>query len=110
MDYFILWKASQRMKQSSERFKDRISDMGERSSRVMHVRPVNFAYKGDNNHAIQWGLIAEEVAKVMPELVTFDILGVPYGVRYDDLPVILLNELQKLSRRVTELEAQLLKK
>jgi trimeric autotransporter adhesin len=92
---------------SSERFKERISDMEDRSSRVMNLRPVNFAYKADASHAIQWGFIAEEVAKVMPELVIFDLSGMPYGVRYHDMPAILLNELQKLSKRVVELEAKL---
>jgi hypothetical protein len=92
---------------SSERFKDRITDMGDRSSRIMNLRPVNFAYKTDENHVMQWGLIAEEVAAIMPELVTFDILGVPYSVRYHDMPVILLNEIKKLVRRVEELEAKL---
>ena len=91
---------------SSERFKDRITDMAERSDRVMQLRPVNFAYKQDATHGMQWGLIAEEVADIMPELVTYDMLGAPYTVRYNDLPAILLNELQKLSKRVAELESK----
>lgn len=91
---------------SSERFKERITDMAERSDRVMQLRPVNFAYKQDSTHGMQWGLIAEEVADVMPELVTYDMLGAPYTVRYNDLPAILLNELQKLHKRVAELEAK----
>jgi hypothetical protein len=94
---------------SSQRFKERITDMGNRSSRIMDLRPVNFAYKHDESHAIQWGLIAEEVNQVMPELVAFDIMGVPYSVRYQDLTSMLLNELQKLSKRVNELEVKLSK-
>jgi hypothetical protein len=92
---------------SSQRFKERITDMGDRSSRVMDLRPVNFAYKNDESHGMQWGLIAEEVAQVMPELVTFDLMGVPYTVRYHDMPAILLNEMQKMAKRIELLESKL---
>lgn len=89
---------------SSKRFKERITDMADRSDRVMQLRPVNFSYKQDASHVMQWGLIAEEVAEIMPELVTYDVLGEPYTVRYNDLPAILLNEMQKMAARIKQLE------
>lgn len=92
---------------SSLRFKHKVLDMGEESSSVMKLRPVTFAYKQDATNAMQYGLIAEEAAEVMPHLVTYDAFGQPYTIRYHDLPSILLNELQKLSKRVAELEAKL---
>jgi hypothetical protein len=95
---------------SSLRFKQNVIDMGDTSSAAMKLRPVTFSYKQDVTNAMQYGLIAEEVADVMPHLVTYDAYGQPYTVRYQDLPSILLNELQKLSKRVEDLEAQLAEK
>lgn len=88
----------------TERFIERITDMGERSDRIFGLRPVNYAIKGDESHSIQYGLVSEEVARAMPELATFDILFTPVGLRSEWLPFMLLNELQKLRKRVEELE------
>lgn len=81
--------------------------MGQRSERIFDLRPVNYAIKGDESHSIQYGLVAEEVAKSMPELATFDILFTPVGVRSEWLSYMLLNEVQKLRKRVEELEKKI---
>ena len=90
----------------TERFIERITDMGDRSSRAMDLRPVNYAIKGDASHTIQYGVVSEEVAKAMPELATFDILGMPLGIRSEWLPYMLLNEIQKLRKRIELLESK----
>jgi hypothetical protein len=95
---------------SSARFKKNITDMGDRSSKAMNLRPVNFSYKEDVTNSMQFGLIAEEVAEVMPELVVYDGAHNPHTVRYHELPSILLNEVKKLAKRVDELEAKLAQK
>jgi hypothetical protein len=83
---------------SSRRFKEQIADMGDSSSGLFQLRPVTFFYKpqyDDGSHALQYGLIAEEVAKVYPEMVVYDKDGQPYTVKYQLLAPMLLNELQK---------------
>ena len=89
---------------SSRRFKDQITDMGDSSSKLFQLRPVTFFYKpqyDDGSHALQYGLIAEEVAKVYPEMVAYDKDGQPYTVKYQELAPMLLNELQKQNTVVT---------
>jgi hypothetical protein len=76
---------------------DEIQDMGDSSSGLLHLRPVSFYYKPEyahGTHELQYGLVAEEVAKVYPELVTYR-KGQPYTIRYQLLEPMLLNELQK---------------
>ena len=83
---------------SSRRFKDNIQDMGTASSKVFQLRPVTFNYKpqfDDGSHLLQYGLIAEEVAKVYSDMVVYDKDGQPYTVRYQVLAPMLLSELQK---------------
>ena len=83
---------------SSRRFKDNIQDMGTASSKLFQLRPVTFNYKpqfDDGSHLLQYVLIAEEVAKVYPDMVVYDKDGQPYTVRYQLLAPMLLNELQK---------------
>ena len=83
---------------SSRRFKEQIADMGDSSSRLFQLRPVTFFYKpqyDDGSHTLQYGLIAEEVAKVYPDMVAYDKDGQPLTVRYQFLAPMLLNELQK---------------
>jgi hypothetical protein len=82
---------------SSERFKTAIEPMGSNSEKLGRLRPVTFHLKSDPNGALQYGLIAEEVAKVYPELVIRDGTGRIDGVRYDELAPMLLNEMQKRS-------------
>jgi hypothetical protein len=69
------------------------------------ARPVSFHYKSDAKNTPQFGLIAEEVAKVNPALVLPDKEGKPYSVRYDAVNAMLLNEFLKEHRKVEELEA-----
>lgn len=92
---------------SSRRFKDNIKDMDEDSSPIMKLRPVSFTYKSDPDGHIKQGLIAEEVEKVMPSLVGYDQHHHPHAVNYHELPVMLLNEIQKLERRIAFLETML---
>jgi hypothetical protein len=87
---------------SSLRFKEQVREMGDSSAALMHLRPVTFVYKpeyANGEHILQYGLIAEEVAKVYPELVAYDKDGQPYSVRYQYLNTMLLNEVQKQYRR-----------
>ena len=84
---------------SSIRFKENIEDMNEYSHKIMDLRPVSFTYKKDTHKTKQYGLIAEEVAKLFPDLVSYDKDGTPFSVYYEKLPSILLNELQKLIKR-----------
>lgn len=88
---------------SSERFKDNIEDMAD--TPVLDLQPVNFTYKSDKTNALQYGLIAEDVAEVFPDLVVYDDEGEPHSVKYQNLPVLLLHEMKKLRQRVEALEA-----
>jgi hypothetical protein len=98
---------------SSRRFKEDIADMDAASSTLMRLRPVTFHYKTDQNpsgHALQYGLIAEEVAEVYPGLVARSADDQVETVLYQFLPPMLLNEVQKLHRTIeaqaAEIEAQ----
>jgi hypothetical protein len=92
---------------SSIRYKENVSNMGDVSSPVMQLRPVTFDFIGKPSHKKQVGLIAEEVAEIMPDLVVYNIDGLLESVKYHELPVLLLNELQKIVKRIDVLEAQL---
>jgi hypothetical protein len=92
---------------SSERFKKDIARMDKTSENILSLRPVTFHYKSDAKETPQFGLIAEEVAKVDPALVLPDKDGKPYTVRYDAVNVMLLNEFLKEHRKVEKLEAAL---
>jgi len=88
---------------SSRRFKDDIADMGEASSALMKLRPVTFHYKSDQDAAgrrLQYGLIAEEVDKVYPGLVSHSADGQVETVMYQFLPAMLLSEYQKRQRTI----------
>jgi len=89
---------------SSRRFKDDIADMASESDMLMKLRPVAFYYKPglDPTHTRQYGLLAEEVAQVSPQLVVFDKDGVPQTVRYHFVNAMLLNEVQKQRQLVEE--------
>ena len=90
---------------SSRRFKQDIEDMAERSDALMRLRPVTFRYKEAYDAAadrLQYGLIAEEVAQVYPELVVSDEAGQARTVEYLKLPALLLNELQSQHRKLQE--------
>jgi trimeric autotransporter adhesin len=90
---------------SSLRFKENVRDMGDSTSALMKLRPVTFFYKPEYENGprtLQFGLIAEEVEKVYPELVAHDNDGKPYTVRYQYIVSMLLNEVQKQYHRAEE--------
>ena len=89
---------------SSARYKDNIKDMGDISSSLHKLRPVVFTLKSNPELGIRTGLIAEEVAKIMPSLVRHGKNGLAEGVHYHELPALLLNEIQKLRREVDQLK------
>jgi hypothetical protein len=95
---------------SSARYKENIQDMADDSSKLIDLRPVTFNYKSDSDKNAQYGLIAEEVGQIYPELVSYDKDGKPFTVHYHLLPAMLLNEFQKLSAEMKILEAQLAEK
>jgi hypothetical protein len=83
---------------SSIRYKEDINDMGEASGRLLELKPVTFRYKdtrANGEKPLEYGLIAEEVAEVFPDLVVFNGNGQPETVKYRLLSSLLLNELQK---------------
>jgi hypothetical protein len=92
---------------SSARYKEEIRDMGDASDRLSKLRPVTFRYKGHADDPIQFGLIAEEVEKVLPELVFHSASGRPESVLYQEMPAMLLNELQKQQREIQELKSEI---
>ena len=94
---------------SSERFKKDISTMEKASEAILSLRPVTFHYKSDSKGTPQFGLVAEEVAKVNPGLVLPDKEGRPYTVRYDAVNAMLLNEFLKEHRTVQELKSDVAK-
>jgi len=95
--------------ESSRRYKDEIKPMAEASEAIFSLRPVSFRYKEniDPARCLSFGLIAEEVAEVSPELVTPDRNGNPETVRYEAVNAMLLNEFLKEHRKVQKLEAAL---
>jgi hypothetical protein len=95
---------------SSRRIKDDIADMGIASDVLMKLRPVTFHYKSDRNpatRALQYGLVAEEVAKVAPELVAYSTDGAIETVFYQHLTPMLLNEYQKQQHTIQAQTAML---
>jgi hypothetical protein len=95
---------------SSMRFKEDIQDMGETSSGLLRLRPVTFRYKrayADGSKPVDYGLIAEEVADVYPDLVVRDKDGRIQTVQYQKLTPMLLNEVQKQSAQIRSLEERL---
>jgi hypothetical protein len=80
---------------SSERYKTAITPLGKGTDQLERLRPVSFHLKSDPTGTVQYGLIAEEVEKVYPELVIRDSAGTIQGVRYDELAPLLLKEMQR---------------
>jgi hypothetical protein len=90
---------------SSARFKEGIKPMDKASEAILALKPVTFHYKTDQSNTLQFGLIAEEVARVNPDLVAPDADGKPFTIRYDEVNAMLLNEFLKEHRKVEKLEA-----
>jgi hypothetical protein len=95
---------------SSRRYKEDIHDMGDATEGLMRLRPVTFRYKkpfDDGSKPIQYGLIAEEVAKVYPDLVAHSADGQIETVKYQLLDPMLLNEVQRQHAEIRELQERL---
>ena len=94
---------------SSRRFKDEIKPMDKASEAILALNPVTFRYKKeiDSKRITQFGLVAEDVEKVNPDLVLHDKEGKPYTVRYDQVNAMLLNEFLKEHRKIEQLEKQI---
>ena len=95
---------------SSRRFKEDIHDMGDASRGLMRLRPVTFRYKkpfDDGSKPIQYGLIAEEVAEVYPDLVARSADGQIETVKYQVVETMLLNEVQQQQVDIRALQAEI---
>jgi Chaperone of endosialidase len=95
---------------SSERYKEDIQDMGKQSDALMRLRPVSFRYKraaDDGSKPLNYGLIAEEVAKIYPELVVYGDKGEIESIQYHQFPALLLNEVQKQHQTIQQLEERI---
>jgi hypothetical protein len=90
---------------SSRRFKKEIKPMNNTSEAILGLEPVTFQYKSDKTNRPQFGLIAEQVAEVNPDLVVRNPDGEIYTVRYDAVNAMLLNEFLKEHKKVEKLEA-----
>jgi trimeric autotransporter adhesin len=90
---------------SSARFKKDVQPIGSDSSPILDFHTISFVSTSDPSKTKQFGLLAEQVSESMPDLVIYDNHGQPYAVRYNELPVLVLNEVQKLESRVAELES-----
>lgn len=95
---------------SSRRFKEEIRDMAEASSSLLRLRPVTFRYKqhreAEGNRPLEYGLIAEEVANVYPDLVVYSRTGEVETVQYHKLTTMLLNEVQKQHQQLEKQRAE----
>jgi hypothetical protein len=91
---------------SSERFKDETKPMDKASEAILALKPVTFRYKKelDPEGILQFGLVAEEVEKINPDLVARDAKGKVYTVRYEAVNAMLLNEFLKEHKKVEDLE------
>src|SRR5262245_28522403 len=94
---------------SSRRFKEDIEPMDKASEALLALKPVRFRYNKEIDPAgtSQFGLVAEDVEKVNPDLVVRDKEGKPYSVRYDAVNAMLLNEFLKEHRKVEQMQKQI---
>jgi hypothetical protein len=94
---------------SSVRFKDEIKPMDRTSEALLALKPVTFRYKKelDPDRRPQFGLVAEQVEKVNPDLVSHDADGKAFTVRYEAVNAMLLNEFLKEHRKVEEQQARI---
>jgi Chaperone of endosialidase len=92
---------------SSRRFKKDIAPIDKLSEGVLALKPVTFHYKNDNTNEPEFGLVAEDVAEVNPDWITRDSEGEIFGVRYEVIPILLLNEFLKEHKKVEEQQANI---
>jgi hypothetical protein len=91
---------------SSKRYKENVKDLEPYDDKLLNLRPVSFNYKKDEAKLPQMGLIAEEVHDTLPYLCLYNSEGEPEIVKYHELPVLLLQTIQKLTKRIEALEAK----
>jgi len=94
---------------SSRRFKENVQPMGDQSAALFNLRPVTFTYaaKVESARPTQFGLIAEEVQEVLPDMVVRDRSGQPYSVNYHFLAPMLVNEVQKQHAVIQDQKARI---
>jgi hypothetical protein len=95
---------------SSRRFKEDISELGDVSQKVLALRPVDFRRKGQPSREIRHrevGLIAEEVAAVFPQLALYDKDGKPNSVDFNAVAAVALNEVQRLHRLLEKQQSEI---
>jgi hypothetical protein len=95
---------------STRRVKEDIAALGGIGQKLQQLRPVRFRYSqafADGSKPVQYGLIAEEVAEVLPELVAWNENGEPATVLYHVLPSLLIEEVQRLQRELDELRREM---
>jgi methyl-accepting chemotaxis protein len=94
---------------SSSRYKDDIKPMNKTSEAILSLQPVTFRYKKelDSLGTPQFGLVAEQVAQIDPDLVARDETGKPYTVRYEAVNAMLLNEFLKAHRTIEEQQGEI---
>ncbi|SPJ18123.1 conserved hypothetical protein [Burkholderiales bacterium] len=92
---------------SSERYKTNVTAMGLSTGKLDQLRPVTFKLKTDPQGTVQYGLIAEEVSEVYPAQVIRDAEGKIDGVRYEELALMTLNEVQQLHQKLVAQAQQL---
>lgn len=95
---------------SSARFKEAIQDMGNASDALMQLRPITFRYHTpdpDGSKPLHYGLLAEEVEKIYPDLVFRDANERPFALAYQELPALLLNEIQKQRRTIEQQQSKI---
>lgn len=96
---------------SAQRYKENIQPLDHKvSKKIYDLKVVSFNYKKDEKKQTQYGLIAEDVAQILPELVAYKKGGIIETVRYDLLPALLLAEIQELRTELTELRQKLFNK
>ena len=91
---------------SSRRYKENIQTIGDISNNFMQLNPVEFTYKSDDSHTTQYGLIAEEVEPLFPELVVYNKEGDVETVKYHLLDALYIKMIQDLQRTVDQLQQQ----
>jgi hypothetical protein len=94
--------------QSSKKFKENFRSLDNHSAQIYNLNPVKFDYKATSGGAKdQFGLLAEEVAQHIPEIVVHDAQGEIYSVKYHVLPTLLLNEMKHLKQEVDVSKAEI---
>ena len=91
---------------SSRNYKKDIESLDSQSEKMLKLRPVSFIYKHDSQNNKQFGLIAEEVNEIYPELIVHDEAGGIFTINYIELIPLLLKQIQESEKQIQELEAK----